>query len=34
MPSELIATHPEHNRDESRLLVLHRKSGEIEHRVF
>lgn len=34
MPKELIATHPEFHRDESRLLVLHRKTGEIEHKVF
>ncbi len=34
MPQELIATHPSALRDECRLMVLHRKSGEIEHRVF
>lgn len=34
MPAELIAEHPAKHRDESRLLVLHRKSGEIEHRIF
>ena len=34
MPSELIATHPCENRDESRLMVLHRSTGEIEHRTF
>lgn len=34
LPEELIAQHPAHNRDESRLLVLHRKTGEIEHRTF
>lgn len=34
MTPDLIATHPSKNRDESRLMVLHRKSGEIEHRVF
>ena len=34
MPSDLIALHPAENRDEARLMVLHRKSGEIEHRIF
>ena len=31
---ELIAQYPEINRDESRLIVLRRDTGEIEHRVF
>lgn len=30
----LLANHPANNRDESRLLVLHRDSGKIEHKVF
>lgn len=34
LPDELIAQHPAKNRDESRLMVLHRKTGQIEHRVF
>ncbi|MGL4328523.1 MAG: tRNA preQ1(34) S-adenosylmethionine ribosyltransferase-isomerase QueA [Tannerellaceae bacterium] len=34
LPTELIALHPEKNRDESRLMVLHRNTGEIEHKVF
>ena len=34
LPEEKIATHPSKFRDECRLMVLHRKSGEIEHRVF
>lgn len=34
LPRELIATHPVENRDESRLMVLHRSTGKIEHRVF
>ncbi len=34
LPEELIALHPSKNRDESRLLVLHRDSGKIEHRMF
>ena len=31
---ELIAQYPEINRDESRLIVVRRDTGEIEHRVF
>lgn len=34
LPDELIAQHPSDHRDESRLMVLHRKTGEIEHRTF
>ncbi len=34
LPSELIAMHPAKNRDESRMMVIHRKTGEIEHRTF
>ena len=34
LPDELIALHPAQNRDESRMMVIHRKNGEIEHRVF
>ncbi len=34
LPSELIAQHPTFNRDESRLLVLHKDTGEIEHKIF
>ncbi len=34
LPKELIATHPAKERDESRLMVLHRKTGKIEHKVF
>ena len=31
---ELIAKYPEINRDESRLIVVHRDTGEVEHRLF
>jgi len=34
LPRDLIAQHPLPKRDESRLLVLRRHSGETEHRVF
>ncbi len=34
LPEDLIAQHPAEHRDECRMMVLHRKTGEIEHRVF
>lgn len=34
LPVELIAKYPSDNRDESRLMVMHRDTGEIEHRIF
>lgn len=34
LPKELIAQDPLEDRSASRLLVLHRKSGQVEHRVF
>lgn len=34
LPERLIAQHPLSNRDESRLLVLDKKTGGIEHRQF
>lgn len=34
LPEERIALHPTFHRDESRLMVLHKKSGEIEHRQY
>ncbi|MFZ0829404.1 MAG: tRNA preQ1(34) S-adenosylmethionine ribosyltransferase-isomerase QueA [Verrucomicrobiia bacterium] len=34
LPPELIAQHPAPRRDESRLLVLHRTDGTLEHRQF
>lgn len=34
LPDELIPLHPSLNRDESRLMVIHRETGEIEHKVF
>ena len=34
LPEELIAQHPEKKRDESRLLVIDRKTGKLEHKHF
>jgi len=34
LPEELIAKHPAVHRDEARLMVVHRKTGQLEHRVF
>ena len=34
LPPDLIAQQPTAQRDQSRLLVLHRRTGEIEHRRF
>ncbi|GAA0873978.1 tRNA preQ1(34) S-adenosylmethionine ribosyltransferase-isomerase QueA [Wandonia haliotis] len=34
LPEELIAEFPSDNRDESRLMVVHRDTGKIEHRLF
>ncbi|MGB2088617.1 MAG: tRNA preQ1(34) S-adenosylmethionine ribosyltransferase-isomerase QueA, partial [Psychroflexus salarius] len=34
LPEELLAEFPAENRDESRLMVVNRKTGEIEHKMF
>ncbi|MDP2981264.1 MAG: tRNA preQ1(34) S-adenosylmethionine ribosyltransferase-isomerase QueA [Candidatus Omnitrophota bacterium] len=34
LPKELIAQYPAQKRDESRLLVLRKDTGTIEHRIF
>ncbi len=31
---KLLANHPSTSRDESRLMIVHRKTGKIEHKVF
>ena len=34
VPRKLISLYPSANRDESRLMVVHRATGKIEHKVF
>ncbi|MGB2761892.1 MAG: S-adenosylmethionine:tRNA ribosyltransferase-isomerase, partial [Maribacter stanieri] len=34
LPKELLAEHPSENRDESKLMVIHRDTGKIEHKMF
>lgn len=34
LPEELIANYPSENRDEARLMVIHRETGQIEHKLF
>lgn len=34
LPEELIAKYPSENRDEAKLMVIHRETGEIEHKLF
>lgn len=34
LPNELLANHPSPERDQSRLMVVNRKTGKIEHKVF
>ena len=34
LPTELLAEFPAENRDEARLMVVNRKTGEIEHKLF
>ncbi|UUV21287.1 tRNA preQ1(34) S-adenosylmethionine ribosyltransferase-isomerase QueA [Flavobacterium sp. CBA20B-1] len=34
LPTELLAEFPAENRDESRLMVVNRKTGTIEHKLF
>ena len=34
LPEEQLALHPSKNRDECRLMVVDKKTGEIEHKIF
>ncbi len=34
LPQKLIAKYPSKERDESRLMVVHRDTGKIEHKIF
>lgn len=34
LPQELVASYPSENRDEARLMVVDRKTGDIEHKIF
>ncbi len=34
LPGNLISKYPAPNRDESRLMVVHRDTGKIEHKIF
>ena len=34
LPEELIAQYPIKNREESRLLILDKESGNVEHKKF
>ena len=33
-PEKLLAQYPTENRDESKLMVVHRDTGKIEHKIF
>lgn len=34
LPEELVAEYPSDNRDEARMMVVHRETGKIEHKLF
>ena len=34
LPEELIAEYPHDHRDEARMMVVHRSTGKIEHKLF
>ena len=34
LPKELMAETPSKNREDAKLMVVHRKTGKIEHKKF
>lgn len=34
LPPDLVALYPSENRDESKMMVVHKETGEIEHKIF
>jgi S-adenosylmethionine:tRNA ribosyltransferase-isomerase len=34
LPEELVAEYPSDNRDEAKMMVIHRETGKIEHKLF
>ncbi|MDD4257306.1 MAG: S-adenosylmethionine:tRNA ribosyltransferase-isomerase, partial [Bacteroidales bacterium] len=34
LPADLISSYPSKNRDESRMMVLNKKTGTLEHVIF
>lgn len=34
LPANLLAMHPAKERDEARMMVVHRSNGQIEHQIF
>jgi S-adenosylmethionine:tRNA ribosyltransferase-isomerase len=34
LPSKLVAMHPAEHREDARLMVIHKKTGQIEHKFF
>ena len=34
LPDSLLANDPAEERDEARLMVLHKDTGKIEHKIF
>lgn len=34
LPESLLAIHPAKNREDARMMVVHRKTGKIEHKIF
>src|SRR6478609_6004406 len=34
LPADLVAQHPSANRDESKMMVINRATGTIEHKIF